>query len=167
MLTLHSLPKGSGKTKRRKGRGNASGAGNYSGRGMKGQRSRSGGKGGLKLRGLKQTFKSVPKKRGFTSPYAKAQPVNLSDLESHFESGATVDTAAVLEKGLVTSASKPIKLLGQGELTKSLTVQLPAASKSAIAAIEKAGGTFTAAKKTASADTSAKKKAEPKNEDAK
>lgn len=143
-MDLHTLPKTPGKKKVRVGRGNAS-AGNYSGRGMKGQRSRSGGKGGLKLRGLKQTFKSVPKLRGFKSPYPKAQPVNLSDLEARFEKGDTVDAAALLEKGLVTTTQKPIKILGQGELTKSLTVKVTAASASAQEAITKAGGTFTAA----------------------
>lgn len=142
MLGLHNLPSTKGKQKTRAGRGNSSGAGNYSGRGMKGQRSRSGGKGGLKLRGLKQSLMSVPKRRGFNSNRPVAQPVNLGDLETAFSEGAIVDTQALKAKGLITDPYAPVKILGNGELKKKLTVQVQKVSKSAQEAITAAGGTF-------------------------
>lgn len=143
MLSLNNLPKTSGKKKTRVGRGNSS-AGNYSGRGMKGQRARSGGKGGLKLRGLKQSMMAQPKNRGFSSPHAKAQAVNLAALEKAFDAGAEVTPASLKEKGLVTSTEKPVKILGVGTLSKKLTINVNAASETAVKAIEAAGGTFTA-----------------------
>lgn len=141
MLTLHNLPSQSNKKKKRVGRGNAS-KGNYSGRGMKGQRSRSGGKGGLKLRGLKQSLLSVPKSRGFKSGRPRPQEINLMDLENSFEAGAEVTAAALVEKKLIDSRYKAVKVLGNGKISKSLNVKLQAASKTATEAITKAGGTF-------------------------
>lgn len=145
MLTLHTLPATKGRKKKRLGRGNAS-SGNYSGRGMKGQRSRSGGKGGLKLRGLKQSFMAVPKKRGFTSHHPSNQAINLYQLESSFENDATVDAAVLLKKGLITRTDKPVKILAKGKLTKRLNVKVTSASEAAQAAITAAGGTFEAIK---------------------
>lgn len=142
MLSLHSLPKTSGRKSKRVGRGDSS-SGNYSGRGMKGQRSRSGGKGGLKLRGLKQSILKMPKNRGFSSPHPKAQAVNLSALETHFEAGDVVTPKVLEEKGIVTNASKPVKILGSGSLTKKLTISAHGASETATKAIEAAGGTLT------------------------
>ena len=81
MLTLKNLKPKKAKKAKRVGRGNASGTGTYAGRGLKGQRSRSGGKGGLKLMGLKQTFSKLPKNKGFTSPHAKLNVINIEDLE--------------------------------------------------------------------------------------
>lgn len=146
MLSHHTLPKTSGKKKTRVGRGNAS-SGNYSGRGMKGQRARSGGKGGLKLRGLKQSFLAIPKKRGFTSPHARPQVVNLAQLDTTFDDGATVTVAALIEKGLIEDTGAPVKILSTGKLSKKLTVQAHGASKKAIEAIQAAGGAFEAVSK--------------------
>ncbi|MFC1598276.1 50S ribosomal protein L15, partial [Patescibacteria group bacterium] len=125
-------------------RGNASGSGNYSGRGMKGQRSRSGGKGGLKLRGLKQSMMAVPKKRGFSSIQDAVQIVKVSQLDKHFADGDTVDAAALAAKNLVGDKYAKVKVLADGTLKKKLIVKLQAASKSAQEKIEKAGGSFEA-----------------------
>lgn len=142
MLEQHNLPSGNNKQKKRAGRGNASGSGNYSGRGMKGQRSRSGGKGGLKLRGLKMSMMGIPKVRGFKSGRARAQAVNLQDLEAAFNDGDTVNAQTLIEKDLANNPKAPIKILGTGELSKKLTIEVNAVSASAKEAIEKAGGTL-------------------------
>ncbi len=139
MLELHTLPKRSGKTKNRVGRGNASG-GNYSGRGMKGQRSRSGGKGGLKLRGLKQSMMAQKKNRGFTSPHAKMHAVNLAQLEATFDAGTVVTPEMMATFRLVPTPKSKVKVLGNGTLTKKLTVSAHAFSESATTAIAAAGG---------------------------
>lgn len=142
MLGLHSLPKTQGKKKWRVGRGAGSGSGKTAGRGTKGQRSRTGGRSGLKLRGLKQTMLAMPKVRGFKSFKPRAQAVNLHQLERAFNAGDAVTPELLYAKGIVASAEAPVKILGTGTLSKLLTVQARAASVSAIAAIEKAGGTF-------------------------
>ncbi len=141
MLELHTLPKTSGKKKIRVGRGNSS-SGNYSGRGMKGQRARSGGKGGLKLRGLKQTILKLKKNRGFTSMHAKLYGVNVSQLEENFKDGAAVTVAALFEAGLIPKKGTTVKILGDGELKKKLTVTAHRFSKTAVEAITKAGGSI-------------------------
>jgi len=142
MLQSHNLPSGKNKKKIRIGRGNA-GSGNYSGRGMKGQRSRSGGKGGLKLRGLKQSMMAVPKNRGFSSPHARTATVNVSELERLFAENDTVNLETLKKQGLIRSSSTTVKILGNGELKKKLQVTANSASAKAAEAIEKAGGTFT------------------------
>lgn len=128
MLSLNTVsPLQKRKRRTRVGRGKGSGIGTYSGRGLKGQRSRSGGKGGLKLKGLKATFKGVPKSRGFTSMYDKVDVMNVGQLEKLYEANAVVRLEGT-------------KLLGQGELKKSLTVYADAFSKSAQEKIEQQGG---------------------------
>lgn len=142
MLQSHNLPSGNNKKTKRLGRGNSS-SGNYSGRGMKGQRSRSGGKGGLKLRGLKMSMMGLPKSRGFQSGRVRAQVVNIEDLERLFVDGDTVNAATLAQKGLVKSENKKVKVLGNGEINKKLTIEVNAVSAKAKEAIEKAGGTLT------------------------
>lgn len=127
MLNLSNIKKAKTKTKRRVGRGNSSGAGTYSGRGQKGQRARSGGKGGLKLKGLKETVSKLPKSRGFNSPNPKLKVINLAELSKRYKDGEIVSL-------------KDTKVLGQGEIKKKLTVKAAAFSKSAEEAIIKAGG---------------------------
>lgn len=127
MLTLNNLQPKKRKTKKRIGRGNSSGQGTYAGRGLKGQRSRSGGKGGLKLLGLKQTFKNIPKSKGFTSPNTSLKVTNLKVLEEKYKDGDVVKL-------------KGYKVLGQGKLSKKLTVCADKFSKSAAEAITKSGG---------------------------
>ncbi len=128
MLSVKSVkPKSTAKSRKRIGRGKGSGTGTYAGRGLKGQRSRSGGKSGLKLRGLKATFKGIPKRRGFTSPHAKLNVVNIAQIESRYKDKGTVHLEGY-------------KVLGQGELTKSVTVYADKFSETAKEKIQQKGG---------------------------
>ena len=142
-LNLNNLQiaKGSKRKKKRVGRGNASGSGTYSGRGQKGQRSRSGGKGGLKRRGLRQLLKSKPKLGGFKSLKPKMANVNINELEKMFTTGEVVDFKKLVAKKMTTYSKSGLKILGDGQLTKKLTVIADAFSESAKKAIIKAGGT--------------------------
>jgi large subunit ribosomal protein L15 len=117
-LGLHNLKASSGSTKKKKrvGRGNSSGHGTYSTRGIKGQRSRSGGKGGLKRLGLKQVILATPKRKGFTSNRPKNQTVNLSELNNNFKDGASINPQSLLRAGLIKDATASVKILGNGEL---------------------------------------------------
>jgi large subunit ribosomal protein L15 len=117
-LRLHTIKPAKGSTKKRKrvGRGNASGHGTYSGRGLKGQKSRSGGKNGLKRLGMKTTLLNIPKKRGFKSQKPKNQVVNLADINKYFKDGDTVDPQSLLKAGLIDTIKLPVKILGKGEL---------------------------------------------------
>jgi len=141
-LGLNNLQVSSGnkKTRRRVGRGNASGHGTYSSRGQKGQRSRSGGRRGLKRRGLKNFLRSKPKLGGFRSLKAKLLPVNLDQLERIFESGEVITPKKLLAKNLLRTVKPGIKILGDGKLTKKFTVVADAFSESAKKAIIEAGG---------------------------
>lgn len=117
-LSLHNLKisKGSKKKKKRLGRGNSSGSGNYSGRGMKGQRSRSGGKNKLKRLGMRQVILATPKKKGFKSKQLKNQIVNLIDINKYFKDGSEISPKILLKVGLIKTIKKPVKILGKGEL---------------------------------------------------
>lgn len=138
---LHSIKKSKafGKKKRRVGRGNASGSGTYSGRGQKGQKSRS-GVGGLKRRGLKTVLHNLPKFKGQKPRNPKKEVVNLKDIEKKFEDSAIIDVKALVAKGLIRSGKNGVKLLSQGNVTKKFTVKVDAVSAKAKEAIEKAGG---------------------------
>ena len=153
-IGLHNLkPKdGSRHRKKRVGRGEGSGFGKTSGRGQKGAGSRAGAKqrvnfeGGqmpihMRLRKLRGPHmkKSMPFEQfGRTH----TQPVNLKDLEARFDAGAEVTPESLREKGLATRKDVPVKILGQGDLGKKLTVRVHYASKSAREKIEGAGGTI-------------------------
>jgi large subunit ribosomal protein L15 len=142
MITLSNLkrfPK-SKKRPKRVGRGDSSGHGSYSGRGIKGQRARSGGKKGLKLKGLKPLIKQLPKLGGFKSHYPKMEIVNLKDLEEKFKNNDVVDPDKLIELGLIKSKTKGVKILGKGKLTKRLVVKAHAFSKSAEKAIKDLNG---------------------------
>jgi large subunit ribosomal protein L15 len=139
--TLSKLAKPAGATfpKTRLGRGVGSGLGKTSGRGQKGQYAR--------VRGFKPHFEGgqtpiqrrLPK-RGFINPFsAKVAEVNVGDLEV-FAAGANVDQAALVARGLVKGRFDRIKILGDGELTKAVTVSADAFSKVAAQKIQKAGG---------------------------
>jgi large subunit ribosomal protein L15 len=146
VILLHNLKpaKGSQRKRKRVGRGNASGHGTYSTRGLKGQRSRSGGKSGLKKLGFKQTLQGVPKHRGFKSAKPDNQPVNLSEVNKFFKDNDTIDSRALLKAGLIKKIGLPIKILGLGELKlKNLTFVNIKASQPAKEQIEKSGGKIT------------------------
>ena len=143
-LGLHNLqPKpGSRRKRHRVGRGNASGSGTYSGRGQKGQRARSGGRSGLKRRGLRRMLQSKPKIGGFKSLRPKLQVVDLQHLEDRFDAGSIVTPKRLLDLGLIPSLTPGVKVLGNGKLTKKMTVVAHAFSSSAPTAITQAGGTL-------------------------
>ncbi|MEA3272129.1 MAG: 50S ribosomal protein L15 [Patescibacteria group bacterium] len=141
-LALHTIKpaKGSKRNKKRVGRGNASGHGTYSTRGLKGQRSRSGGKGGLKYKGMKQMLLSVPKKRGFKSLKPKPEVLNINDLDAKFNDNAKITPKTLRESGLISKIDKGVKILGKGETEKKFTIIGCDVSKSAREKIEKSGG---------------------------
>ena len=151
-LDLSNLkPAQARKDRKRVGRGLGSGKGRYSGRGLKGQKSRSGSK---KMRagfegGQMPLYMRVGKLRGATSKDAmpigpfmtRTQPVNLKSLEERFEAGAEVTPETLKAKRLIRSIRIDVKVLGVGELTKALTVHAHGVSVSAREKIEAAGGT--------------------------
>ena len=133
---------GSRKNRKRIGRGNSSGHGTTAGRGTKGQLSRSGGGKGAGFEGGQQPLAMrLPKLPGFKSrnriEYA---PVNVGRLETLFEDGDTVNSETLVAKGVIKHDFIPVKVLGDGELTKKLTVAVDKVSASAKAKIEAAGG---------------------------
>jgi len=101
-LSLHTIKPAKGSTKKRKrvGRGNASGHGTYSTRGIKGQKARS-GVSNLKRLGMKMTLMRTPKKRGFKSLKPKDQVLNLTDINKNFKDGDTINPKILLKKGLI------------------------------------------------------------------
>lgn len=141
-LSLDNLQAAKKKTRRRVGRGNSSGAGTYSGRGMKGQRSRSGGKGGLKIKGMRQRLLSIPKLRGFKSQQKKVAVVNIGQLEEAFPDKAVIRPKFLTRKGLIVSPRYGVKILGEGKVSKAFTIQKCSVSKQAKEKIEAAGGTI-------------------------
>jgi large subunit ribosomal protein L15 len=154
-LSLSSLkPAQKRKARKRVGRGMGSGKGRYSGRGIKGQKSRAGShtmRPGFEG-GQMPIYMRLPKLRGQYSKDAmpvgphrtSTVPVNLRDLERVFDDGAEVTLEALVEKGLIKNTRTDVKILGQGELKKKLTVTAHLFSASAREKIEQAGGTATA-----------------------
>jgi len=153
-IGLHSLkPKpGSRQPRKRVGRGEGSGLGKTSGRGENGAGSRSGSKsrpnaeGGqmpIHMRMRKLRGPHMKKSMPFEKFRTHTQPVNLRDLEARFDAGAEVTPEALTQRGLATRKGVPVKVLGQGEISKKLTVHAHAFSKSAREKIEGAGGTCT------------------------
>lgn len=142
MLNLSQLKSSpnSRKRKKRVGRGNSSGHGTYSGKGQKGQRSKSGGRKRLKLKGIRPMIKGLPKLGGFRSIHPRPAIVNLDNLEKNFSAGEIIDPKKILERGLVESTKFGVKVLGNGKLTKKLIVSADAFSESAEKAIKDAGG---------------------------
>ena len=138
---------GAAKKAKRVGRGPGSGKGKTAGRGIKGQKSRS----GVAINGYEggqmPLYQRLPK-RGFTNIFKKHyQLVNLDQLEKRFEAGQSVNGETLAEAGLVKHAARPIKLLGRGELSKQLTIEVDRASQTAVKAVEAAGGSVTVKEK--------------------
>lgn len=143
-MMIHEITAQAGAHKKRTrlGRGESSGHGKTSGRGTKGGGARAGG--GPKFGsegGQMPLFRRLPK-RGFNNnAFAqKFSIVNVGDLETHFDAGATVDAAALVAKGLIRHDRHPVKVLGDGALTKKLTVVAGKFSKQASEKITNAGG---------------------------
>ena len=142
-MLAHELrpPKGSKHARKRIGRGNASGHGTYSGRGLKGQKSRAGRKPKLGFEGGQtRLIKRLPRRRGFTNIFRKEySAVNLRDLE-RFEAGTEVTPELLKQSRVVRSLRRPVKVLASGDLTKALTVKAHKFSTAAKEKIEAAGG---------------------------
>lgn len=134
--------KGARHAKKRVGRGPGSGHGKTAGRGEKGQKSRTGYSRMLGFEGGQMPLHRRLPKRGFNNIFKTEYAVlNLSDLEARFDAGATVDAEALRGAGLVKGRNRKIKVLGNGDLSKKLTVQADKFSKTAREKIEAAGGT--------------------------
>jgi large subunit ribosomal protein L15 len=174
-LNLSTLkPAQARKDRKRVGRGMGSGKGRYSGRGIKGQKARSGSH---KMRagfegGQMPIYMRLPKQRGATSKDAlpigpfrtSTAPVNVRDLD-RFANGDEVTPESLVEKGLLKNTRTDVKILGNGEISKQLTIRVHAISASAREKIEKAGGTVDLlrppkAKKQRARKTEAKPEAE-------
>lgn len=139
LTTLKPAP-GARKARKRIGRGPGSGIGKTSGRGHKGRGARSGGNTHPSFEGGQMPLQRRLPKRGFHNPFRRTfSVVNLARLDGVFESGAVVDVAVLAERGLVR-AGRAVKVLGQGELSKPLTVKAHAFSKTARERIAAAGG---------------------------
>lgn len=140
--------KGARKVGKRLGRGHSSGKGKTSGRGVKGQTARS----GVALAGFEggqmPLYRRMPK-RGFNNIFAKSYEIlNLGRLQKaidakKLDTNATIDAAALAAAGLVRNSGDGVRLLAKGELTAKVKLDIAGASKTAIAAVEKAGGSIT------------------------
>ena len=142
-MKLHELSPvdGSKKSVKRIGRGHGSGWGKTSGKGHKCQKARSGGSIRPGFEGGQMPLQRRVPKRGFNNIFRKKiVALNLKQLEAKFDNGAVVDVEALRNAGLVKNSFDGVKILGNGELTKSLTVKVDGFSAAAKEAIEKAGG---------------------------
>ena len=141
-MKLNELSPAMGSTHvaKRKGRGHATGNGKTAGRGHKGQKARSGGGVRVGFEGGQMPLARRIPKRGFNNIFAKPlETINVSTLEK-FENGAVIDAQVLLEKGVLSKCEYGFKVLGNGSITKSVTVKAAAFSEGAKAKIEAAGG---------------------------
>lgn len=140
LSTLHPADGSKHSDNFRRGRGHGSGNGKTAGKGHKGQKARSGSPRIGFEGGQMPLYRRIPK-RGFTNRNTKdIVAINVSALEK-FEDGASVDTQALIEKGVIKNSRDGVKILGNGEITKKLNVKVSAFSESAKAKIEAVGGT--------------------------
>jgi len=141
-MKYHQLTLSTHKAKKRVGRGISAGQGKTAGRGTKGQGSRT----GKKLRatfmgGQRSLVQAIPKSKGFKSLRSPAQVVYLDSLEKM--KNKTADNMSLFEAGLISTPYHSVKVIARGELAIKVTLKVQAASEGAIAAITKAGGTFS------------------------
>ncbi len=143
-ISLHNLKpnEGATKTKKRLGRGRGSGTGKTSGKGVKGQKARSGHHGArFAFEGGQMPMTRRIPKRGFTNVFRiEAYPVNVGTLEKQFAAGETVDLTSLQAKGIVPKKAETVKILGEGTLSKKLVVKVQRVSQMAKEKVEKAGG---------------------------
>lgn len=145
MSKLHNLKSkhGARKKSKRVGRGNASGFGTYAGRGLNGQNSRTGG--GVRPGfegGQTPLYRKMPKLKGFNNVNrVQFQVVNVAKLNNHFDENEEINIMKLYEKNIINDKAQPVKILGDGELTKKLTVKVDRVSSSARKKIEGAKGT--------------------------
>jgi len=144
-MEIHDLfpAPGSRQDRKRVGRGHGSGHGGRSGRGNKGQGQRAGGTKGPGFEGGQTPLAMrLPKLPGFRNPNrTEYAVVNVGRLETLFADGDTVDSASLIEKGVLKNDKAPVKVLGDGDITKKLTVKVDKISAPARAKVEAAGGT--------------------------
>lgn len=141
-MNIHELSPAAGSTHvaKRKGRGHATGNGKTAGRGHKGQKARSGGGVRVGFEGGQMPLARRVPKRGFNNIFAQPlEAVNISALNT-FEDGAVVSSSELLAAGILSKCENGVKILGNGSLTKKLTVKASAFSESAKQKIEAAGG---------------------------
>ena len=140
-MKYHELKTNTPKVAKRVGRGIAAGQGKTAGRGTKGQMSRTGSKKKPGFEGGQTPLmQRLPKMHGFRSFKAKAENVYTGQLDAL--AAKTIDSVALAEAGLISNPFVRVKLIAKGDVTKKVTVKLQAASESAVAAIQKAGGSF-------------------------
>lgn len=146
MLTLSNLkPKLKKRSRKRVGRGPSSGHGGYSGRGIKGQKARTGGSIPPGFEGGRMPLiRQMPKVKGFRSPRPRTQTVTLKDLRRVFPEGGLVSAKLLLQKGLIGNKNIAVKIVGKDKLDKSYTLHSLEASAHARTAIEAAGGKIVA-----------------------
>lgn len=142
LSNLSPLPGAKKRDDFRRGRGESSGNGKTAGKGHKGQKARSGGAPRLGFEGGQMPLYRRLPKRGFTDRNSKLITAVNVDVLNRFEDGAVVDVAALLESGAISKVQDGVKILGNGELTKKLTVKVNAVSASAREKIEAAGGSI-------------------------
>lgn len=142
-MLAHELrpAKGARQRSKRVGRGDASGHGSYSGRGLKGQKARSGRKPKLGFEGGQtKLIKRLPRRRGFNNPFrVQYAEVNVGQLAG-FQAGSEITPALLRQAGLIKARGRPVKILGEGELAKPLTVRAHRFSRPARQKIEAVGG---------------------------
>jgi large subunit ribosomal protein L15 len=157
-ISLHNLHPNPGATrdKKRLGRGRGSGKGKTSGKGVKGQKARPGHHGArFAFEGGQMPMPRRVPKRGFKNPNRVAMfPINVATLEQVFDAGATVDVAALRARGLLPKLAEYIKILGEGELTKKLTIKAHGVSATAKDKVEKVGGSVEVISRNSGAATS-------------
>ena len=144
VLRMNDLrpPPGSRRKRKRVGRGNASGKGTYSGRGLKGQRSRAGRDYNSVFEGgAMSMMRTLPRRKGFKAPFrVETQPINVVDLGRRFAEGAAIDAEALVAAGLLRRANDRFKILAGGEIDHAVHLRVERISAAAEAKITAAGG---------------------------
>ena len=155
-MKYHELQITKSKAPKRVGRGIAAGQGKTAGRGTKGQKSRTGSSARPGFAGgSNPLMQQLPKLPGFRSHRPKSELIYTSQLDQF--AGKIVDATVLAEAGLISNAFATVKLLSRGEVTKKVTVKLPKASETAIAAVQQAGGSFEKTSRQSRPKTSTKK----------
>ncbi len=138
-MQINDLKSSSNKSKRKRlGRGGK--LGTYCGRGVKGQKARSGSGKGPSFQGNRSSFLKLPKKKGFKSIYDKLEVVNLTNLDKKFKDGEIVNPRTLVKKEIFSRVKRGVKILGMGDISKKLVIERCQISKTAEEKIKKAGG---------------------------
>ncbi|MBI2453382.1 50S ribosomal protein L15 [Candidatus Peregrinibacteria bacterium] len=129
-MYIHDLKPNKKSRRKRIGRGNGSGHGTYAGKGVKGQNARKGSKGPRFEGGQTPLLRRMPKLKGFKSPkQIKYKIINIGTLDKYFENGEVVNVETLYAKKLIDKKTQSVKILGSGELTKKLKIEVPISKK--------------------------------------